>query len=329
MFQSAYLRLTGWYVVIIMAISFLFSGWVYTTAVSELRGGLQHGVIQLDTPTFMTKSISVGQIIDNELVASRQRLVMNIIFFNLGVLIVGAAASYLLAKRTLQPIKQSVEAQNRFTADASHELRTPLAAMKTEIEVALRDKTLKISEARVLLSSNLEEIDRLTGLSQGLLALARTDVEPTLAPVMLSKIVTKVVKRLQPLADAKDIRVYVDVPKMSVLADADGIDNVVGIILENAIKYSPKNSAIDIRAKGYDGIGALTITDHGEGIQPSDLPYIFDRFYRADNARSSGGYGLGLAIAKKIIDSIDGSITATSEPGKGSSFTIKLPISSE
>ncbi len=320
MFESAITRLTMWYVAIIMAISLLFSAWVYNAAVNELRGGLQHGAVRITIG-----KVDLTSIIDDELLASRQRLVVNLVLFNTAVLVVGAGASYLLARRTLRPIEESVEAQNRFTADASHELRTPLAAMKAEIEVALRDKNLKTQEARELLASNLEEIDRLSGLAEGLLTLARSDASPEMEVVDLSEVTAKVVKRLQPLAHVKDVHIALKTAPVKVRADYAHTDKIIGIIVDNAIKYSGRGQRVTVAVSRHDGYGLVAIDDKGRGIKEADLPHIFDRFYRADSARSSNGYGLGLAIAKKLAGDMRGFITATSEVGKGSSFELRLP----
>ena len=168
MFSSASFKLTAWYLAIIMAISLFFSYSIYVASSREVRSGLQQQTVYIH-------NIFVDQFSpDNDLELLRaqqlalinQRILSNLIVLNLGVLVLGGGASYLLARRTLKPIQNAMEAQSRFTADASHELRTPLTAMKTEIVVSLRDKALGVGEARELLASNLEEIGKLEALSQ-------------------------------------------------------------------------------------------------------------------------------------------------------------------
>ncbi|HSE61798.1 MAG TPA: histidine kinase dimerization/phospho-acceptor domain-containing protein, partial [Candidatus Saccharimonadales bacterium] len=167
---TPYLRLTIWYVAILMALSLAFSVWVYNETMMELKAGFNGPVAQRLQDKYGPLPYEVWlQVINQQYHDSQQRLIGQLIFLNVGVLLVGAGASYWLAKRTMRPIEDALEAQNRFTADASHELRTPLAAMKTEIEVSLRDPNLTKEEMRELLQSNLEEIDRLSELATGLL----------------------------------------------------------------------------------------------------------------------------------------------------------------
>lgn len=334
LFDTAYLRMTAWYVLIIMAISLIFSVWVYNQARNELRFGLgralpaqysfnNNGVQMTRLPESGFSKIVVNERLSD----SHRRLVVRLVGLNVAVLVAGAAASYWLARRTMRPIEESVEAQHRFTADASHELRTPLAAMKAEIEVGLRDKKLSKDEAVALLHSNLEEIDRLGGLADGLLALTQTDDASVLVPISLEDVASKVAKRLQPLADSKKIEITRQLEPVIVSAEEAAVDKIIGILLDNAIKYSLTGTAITLRTYQKDGHGYVEITDQGIGIKASELPHIFDRFYRADSSRSKvhvAGHGLGLSIAQQLAESLNGKIQATSTPGKGSVFVVKL-----
>ena len=324
LFDAAYLKLTAWYVAIVMVISLLFSFWVFNQARQELRFGLSRKDL---LPAYNLPPEEFQQYVQDRLEDSRNRLIVRLVSFNLIVFAVGAAGSYWLARRTMQPIEESVEAQHRFTADASHELRTPLAAMKAEIEVGLRDKKLTKEEAVELLQSSLEEIDRLGNLAEGLLTLSQTDTQPALRPVSLEDVAGKVAKRLKPLADAKKISMQKDLQPIIVSADEAAVDKIIGILLDNAIKYSGSGTTIRLRTYQKDGHGCLEVKDHGIGIKAAELAHIFDRFYRADTSRSNthvAGHGLGLSIAQKLAENLDGQITATSVPGKGSAFTVKL-----
>ena len=325
LFDAAYLKLTAWYVAIVMTISLLFSVWVYNQARNELQLGLNR-VVHIG-PIEDLGNGQFAQIIQDRLEDSRHRLVIRLATLNLAVFATGALGSYWLARRTLQPIEEAVEAQHRFTADASHELRTPLAAMKAEIEVGLRDKKLTKEEAVELLQSNLEEVDRLGGLAEGLLALTQTDSSPVRAPVSLEEVASKVAKRLQPLADAKQIKVERELEPVIASADELALDKIIGILLDNAIKYSPPKTKITLRTYQKDNHGCLEVRDQGIGIKASELPHIFDRFYRADSSRSKAqipGHGLGLSIAQKLAENLGGKIEAASTPGKGSNFTLDI-----
>jgi len=323
-FDAVYLKLTAWYVAIIMVISVLFSFWVYNQARQELRFGLTREDL---IPAFNMSPAAFQNYVQRQLDASRKRLVVRLVSLNLVVLASGAVASYWLARRTMKPIEESVEAQHRFTADASHELRTPLAAMKAEIEVGLRDKKISKAEAVELLQSNLEEVDRLGALADGLLALTQTDNTPALTPISLEEVAGKVAKRLQPLADAKKITIKRELEPVIVQGEELALDKIVGILLDNAIKYSPEKTTVTLRTYQKENHAYLEVKDQGVGIKATELPHIFDRFYRADSSRTKrtvSGHGLGLSIAQRLVENLDGKINATSTPGKGSTFTLAL-----
>lgn len=330
MFDSAYFKLTAWYVTIIMAISVLFSVWIYREATQELRTSFERQGVLLQQPLYgMPEKLQIiRSLADQQLEASRSRLLTNLIYLNLLVLGVGAAASYVLAKRTMRPIEAALEAQNRFTADASHELRTPLTAMKTEIEVALRDKQLTPQETKALLQSNLEEVDRLSTLAEGLLVLA-TDTALTPQPINLEPVIARVSRRLQVLAEDKQIIIKQALQPISAMGDEVAIEKVMGILLDNAIKYSPAGKTVTITVSSQNSHAQITVRDEGIGIRRTELPHVFERFYRADAARSkekTSGHGLGLSIAKKLVEELNGGITAESKPGKGSTFIVSLPL---
>lgn len=330
MFKSASIRLAAWYVAILMAISIAFSVWVYREAMNELRMGLGGPfVVKLQDRFGGIAGGEVQALMDAQYAASHQRILFNLFLLNAGVFTVGALASYALARRTLRPIEDALDAQNRFTADASHELRTPLAAMKTELEVALRDPKLSKDAMRGLMQSSLEEIDRMSGLAQGLLTLARSGEAPVISAVPTKVIVSGVLARMRPLAEAKHMTIRADLSDLTVMGEAKSIEAIVCILLDNAIKYGPEKSTITVTIKREDGHGHITIADQGPGINAADLPHIFDRFYRADSSRTKekvAGHGLGLSIAQKLVGLIGGTIRAQSQEGKGSTFTLRLPV---
>ena len=334
MFQSATLRLTLWYLAIIMAISILFSVVIYSTSEHELRQSFhRESVIYQIGPGFRF-NLNNGQsdtTLEELFDQAKSRLKLNLVIINAGILILAGGASYVLARRTLTPIEAALEAQGRFAADASHELRTPLTAMKSEIEVALRGKELSGGESRQLLESNLEEIAKLEALSTGLLRLAQQDGQ-TIAklPVDLAAASAAAVKRLSAAATQQDVQIDNQIGDLTVGGDRDSIEELLTILLDNAIKYSAAKSTITLAATIRGQWASITVRDEGQGIKALDIPHIFDRFYRTDSSRSKhqiAGYGLGLSIAKKITDLHGGTIEAASRPGKGSVFTVKLPKS--
>ncbi len=330
MFHSATIRLTLWYLAIIMLVSAAFSWALYATTDRELRLGLrrQAGIIR-QFPGY-TSFLAQPQDFETQLAEAEGHLQLDLLFVNLLILGGGGAASYFLAKRTLRPIEEALDVQSRFTADASHELRTPLTAMRTEIEVALREKKIGPAEAKALLTSNLEEIAKLEALSGALLKLAQHDQNQLeLVACSLKSIATASVERLEVVAKAKHITIINNTGDLSVMGDEQSLADLLVILLDNAIKYSPAKTTITLDARKHANLAHLTVSDQGRGIKALDLPRIFDRFFRADASRSAqdvSGYGLGLAIARQIVETHGGSIEADSTPGQGSVFTVKLPL---
>lgn len=324
LFENAYLKLTAWYVVIIMAISLLFSIWVYNQASNELRFGFNRA-IELKQLTVQSAN-GFSAVIDDRLIDSQQRLLESLVLFNVCVLAVGAGASYFLARRTMRPVEEAMQAQERFTADASHELRTPLAAMKAEIEVGLRDASITKADAVDLLKSNLEEIERMSGLAEGLLALTQS-AAPQLKQVAVHKEVQAITKRFASLAAAKHIELKLQLEPTTANADHQALQKIISILLDNAIKYSAPHSEVTVKTYGQETHAYIAVQDHGIGLKATELPHIFERFYRADSSRSHthiAGHGLGLSIAQKLAHDMGGVITATSTAGKGSTFLLKL-----
>ncbi|MCI0458236.1 MAG: ATP-binding protein [Gemmataceae bacterium] len=228
-------------------------------------------------------------------------------------------------------LERSFAEIRRFTADASHELRTPLTAIRTEAEVALR-KPLTLADHQQLLSSVLEEVERLTRLTDQLLALSREDVGTTgqaCEPVDLAALLTAVVETMRPLADVKGLGLCaVCSDRMWVRGDAARLRQVFYNLLDNAIKYTPAGGRVEVRLRREGPSAVATVRDTGIGIPPEHLPHVFERFYRADKARSreQGGTGLGLSIVQCMVAAHGGRVGLTSTPGQGTTCTVTLPV---
>jgi signal transduction histidine kinase len=331
MFHNAALKLTLWYLAIIMALSIGCSVALYHVSSGDLTRNNHRQATFFNGFLGPTDFSDYNRLRENQLDEDLGHLKANLIFFNFLVLVGGGAASYALARRTLRPIEDSLEAQTRFTADASHELRTPLTAMQTEIEVALRDKTITKNQAIKLLVSNLEEVAKLKALADGLLKLASEDSNGVIKePVPIKEVVSEAIARNTKSASAKKISIKHNIQDLTASGDLQSLVELLNILLDNAIKYSPGGSEVKLTTTQKDKFILLSVADKGQGIKASELPRIFDRFYRAEISRNkdqANGYGLGLAIAKKIVELHDGTIEVKSAPGKGSVFTVSIPIS--
>jgi signal transduction histidine kinase len=315
------------YLAIIMTMSVGFSVVFYHTSVHELNRPAPQRVSLVEV---VESGQSLEDFLANRAAQGRHRLLANLVLVNVAALAGGTCLSYYLARRTLTPIEAAMEAQSRFTSDASHELRTPLATIQAENEVALRNPDLTLARAKQLLRSNLEESYKLKALSDGLLQLSQAENQATpLRPVSLGMIATDALNSVIKPAQDKHITIEDTVPDLSVHGDARLLTQALVILLDNAIKYSPAGSTVYLSAKPSGKQVAITVRDHGPGISATDQLHIFDRFYRADQSRTKqqvSGYGLGLSIAKKIVTQLGGSLTVTSQPGKGAAFSIYLPL---
>lgn len=228
-------------------------------------------------------------------------------------------------------LETAFERIRQFTADASHELKTPLAILLGEIELALRNDQSP-EQYRATLVSCLEEVERLTNVVQGLLDLSRADsgqITLTLEPLDLSSLVRSVVSSVSVLADAKHIFILPAI-QADVIVNGDDIrlHQALLNVIENAVKYTPEGGRVEVACVATGTEAVVTVTDSGPGIPQHSVAHIFDRFYRVDQARSQEivGTGLGLSITRWIIDAHQGSITVQSDEGKGTTFTIRLPL---
>jgi len=325
MFESATVKLTVWYLAIIMAVSLLFSVVIYSIASTEV--GNRIGTIQSSSrPSFNLSLNKFNSIRDIQVREAEGNLIGSLIITNACIWLAGGFGSYYLARRTLKPIEEAHEAQSRFSSDASHELRTPLASMKTELEVALRDPGLKKQEMRELLESNLEEVNKLAKLSQTLLQLSQLDHKNIeREKVALRPVAKSAIERFS--GETSRIKLEGS-DSLSVTANTSSVEELLTILLDNALKYSPKKSLVTITLLQQKNLAGFTISNSGPGIPAATLPHIFDRFYQADASRTSGdkkGYGLGLSLAKKIVELHNGELSVSSAPNAITTFRVMLP----
>ena len=289
-----------------MAISVFFSLIIYRGAAFELQ--------RIETIQTQRRPMIGGPpVLDPEIIKETKRRIMFSLFAtNVIILGLSAGSGYFLAGKTLEPIRKNMEEQKKFIGSASHELRTPLTSLKTEIEVGLRDKKFTAIAARKILVSNFEEVNKMQKLSDYLLRLNRLESGKNvfgMSKVDLKKVAIKAIGKR---------RVISDLEKSVVLGNEDALSELVGILIDNAFKYSPNGNSITVRVKNKQ----IEVSDKGIGIPKSDLPYIFDRFYRSDKSRTKDGYGLGLSIAKQIADLHGAKIIVESKLCMGSTFKV-------
>ncbi len=343
MFHSARLKLTAWYLLIIMALSIMFSVAIYQGLSNEverfermqrfrIERRLQEGTL-FPGDTLPRRTPATIPITNPELLEeTKHRILLMLVAINCGIFALSGGLGYILAGRTLMPIKDMMDDQNRFISDASHELRTPLTSLKSAFEVYLRSSRPSVKEAKTLVRESISEVNKLQSLSESLLQLAQYQ-KPNgylvFEKVSLRHVIEQAIHKIQPLAKEKEIAVHYDEADNEIEGNVYGLVDLVVILLDNAVKYSPRSKNVVIKTEKTDGSILLWVKDNGCGISEKDVLYIFDRFYRADSARSksgTNGYGLGLSIAKKIVDAHNGSISVESKPNKGATFLVKLPI---
>ncbi|WP_197992816.1 cell wall metabolism sensor histidine kinase WalK [Trichormus variabilis] len=251
----------------------------------------------------------------------------------LGMVLISGTGWWLTSK-ALQPIEQSFQQLQQFTADASHELRSPLTAIKTTVEVIQ-------SHPERIHPSDVKKIDiiegatqQMTHLVEDLLLLARSDSAPislpkTAIPIPIDEILIDLIDTLQPQAKSQEITLEANlIDAVWVKGDAHQLQRLFGNLLENALQYTSNGGLVRVEIVKRDDFVVIEVADTGIGIAPENLPFVFNRFWRAEKARSrrQGGSGLGLAIAQAITHAHGGEISVTSKVGVGSCFRVKLPV---
>jgi two-component system sensor histidine kinase ResE len=232
----------------------------------------------------------------------------------------------------LDKLASAEKEQIQFIADVSHELRTPLTVLRGSLEVALEEERTA-EEYREAIGNALLEVRHLTRISQNLLFLTRGEsgrVTLSFANLDLGRFAAETVRDVEPLAEDRELSLGVSVPDQPVyvFADAGRLQQVLHNLLENALRYTEAGGRVEVRVEKAPGEARLTVADTGVGIPAEDLPYVFERFFRSKASKrvNPGGSGLGLSIVRWIVAAHKGRVTAESEVGKGSTFTVGLPM---
>ena len=325
--QQRVRRLALSYLAVIMTLSLAFSVIIYAITSAQLNRPLPPGEHAQQPPEIIERQFSHR--LEQRNSETRGSVIISLVVLNGVMLLVGYWLSLLLARRTLEPIERSIEQQAQFVSYASHEMRTPLAALLLVKEIALRKSTLTEKKARQVLGQNVAEIKKLTELSNSLLDLAKSEgvvTDPEL--VNPATLIEEMVTRFTPAAQAKRVKLVYDnqSPTGDVPLQANAVRQILAIFMDNAIKYAPpKNGEVALQARLKKNTLEFIVKDNGPGIAPGDQKHIFERFYRADAARTRtgvSGHGLGLAIAKSLADRCGYTIRIKSQPPNGAEFTL-------
>lgn len=267
-------------------------------------------------------------------VTAQLKIITNLIYTFSIVALVMLAVIYLtsryFANRSIEPVREAFDKQKQFIADASHELKTPLAVINTNADVLLANSDETIRSQSKWLQHIKSETERMKTLTNDLLYLTQMDDARGLmifVPFDLSEAVESVILTMEAVIFEKELSFTYDIePRLTVTGSSEQIKQVVMILLDNAIKYTNPRGSIHLSLKKQHNHLLLRVTNTGEGIAPEHLDNIFDRFYRVDASRSRkhGGYGLGLAIAKSIVEQHKGKISVKSVPNEKTTFDVQL-----
>jgi heavy metal sensor kinase len=229
---------------------------------------------------------------------------------------------------TFARLETAFAQQQQFTADAAHELRTPVSVMLTQTQTAL-NRERSAAEYRETLEACQRAAQRMRRLTESLLELARLDAGQEQMKRLkfdLSQTARNCVELIRPMADERSIKIHCELSPLECVGDSERIAQVITNLLTNAIQYNQAGGGVRLMAQSQNGMAMLAVSNTGRGIPAEDLPHLFERFYRADQSRTSGNTGLGLAISRAIVEAHGGTIEVASRPDAGTTFTIRLPL---
>lgn len=288
------------------------------------------GSINVDTRE-VSLPFSFSEEVKREIVEAQnektlQQIGFSLLWLDAMVIILGGIGSYLLAKKTLEPLERAHELQSQFVSDVSHELRTPLAAMQLEAEILLKDSSAKKSDLREGLESTLEEVHSLSSLTQMLLKLSQLDKKIENTTINLNEAVeSRLSKFPKKTIDFHATKIFL------AQANATAVDEIVTILIDNALKYRTSEAPIQVKIFREHRRVVLEVTNASEEITKEVLEKMFDRFYREDRARSQNarldGHGLGLSIAKRLAEMMNAELYVRNEKLSTGEFETTFGIS--
>jgi heavy metal sensor kinase len=229
---------------------------------------------------------------------------------------------------TFARLETAFAQQKQFTSDAAHELRTPLSVIFTQVQTALK-RERSSAEYHQTLESCQRAAQRMRKLIDSLMELAHYDAgqhQLKHFPFDLGQIAQDCIDLVQPLAEARSIQISAKLPPTNCVGDPERISQVLTNLLTNAIEYNKPGGEVRVEVQSKNGMACVEVADNGPGIPAGELPHLFERFYRVDKSRSARHSGLGLAIAKSIVEAHGGTISVSSQEGAGTTFTFQLPL---
>jgi signal transduction histidine kinase len=239
-------------------------------------------------------------------------------------LILLALGGWLLSGRSIRPAEKAFEQQQAFVANASHELRTPLTLMRASAELALKGS--RDGKTRSLLSDVLQDADYMTQMVADLLLLSRLDnrnLKLKQNRVDLHPLFVEIERKADRLAAEKQIKFNVEKPELVILGDEQHLQQVIWILIDNALQYTPAGGKINLFTEDLGRQARITVSDNGQGIPAEHLQYVFERFYKAGSGESRGA-GLGLSLAKALVEGMGGKIELRSQPDLGTQAIVIL-----
>lgn len=314
-FQSAHFSLSMLYFLILLVIVGIFNIVIfYSINTNNMEISTSN-----ETTFLKDKSIYGTDEIREKIIAARNRrageqITEAILILDFSILLAGGIGSFWLARRALEPLEKAHRLQSEFVSNASHEIRTPLAAIQLETEMILKDKNASKDDFREILESNLEEARSLTAMVKMLLNLSTIDKGIPLSAVNLNEIVKA---RVSKFPDAEKRIIFEGGKDFIVQNNETAIDEMAMILIDNALKYNVSKEPIEVKIFRQNRQAVLSVSNFSNEIPQDELNKFFDRFYRCDKVRSCNnhteGYGLGLAIAKKIVNETNSVILAKNE----------------
>ena len=331
-------RLTLSYLAVIMTLSLIFTGIIYLLSTASLNRPLlpseeENSSVSVEAPEFGEHSFenTFRKRLERRDNTTRMTIIYSRLGFNLGIFVIGIFVSRSLAKLTLAPIERAMMKQTQFIFDASHELKTPLTAMLVRNEVALRKKSLPEEKAREVIEKNIEEILKMKELTASMLDVARENGEPEKSTeINVPEFLADLQEKLAPVARERGVKIETEMnlgKNLRASVAKNTLEQILTIFADNAMKYSGEK-IIYLRAGRRGKNVAFSVKDNGAGVKKEDQKRIFERFYQVDAARTrtedKTSHGLGLAIAKNLVERQGYKIVLRSSEGRGAEFEVVM-----